>query len=110
MDALKSLHLGLRFLLEVGALIAVGYWGWKSAEGTARWALAIGAVIAVIVVWTLFVSPNPTIELSMPIRLIIEFAVWVAAALALYATGNRALGIAFFLIAVLSSIANYLWR
>jgi membrane protein YdbS with pleckstrin-like domain len=55
-------NLALRFLLEIGALVAGGYWGWKSADGAARWALAIGAVVAVVVVWTLFVSPNPTIE------------------------------------------------
>ncbi len=87
-----------------------GYWGWKSADGAARWALAIGAVVAVVVVWTLFVSPNPTIELAMPIRLVIEFAVWAAATAALYATGHTTLGIAFFVVAVASGIANYVWR
>jgi membrane protein YdbS with pleckstrin-like domain len=62
MDALKSLNLALRFALEVGALAAVGYWGWKTADGGMRWVLAAGAVIAVIVVWTFSVSPNPRLH------------------------------------------------
>lgn len=33
-------NLALRVLLEIGALVAGGYWGWKSADGAARWALA----------------------------------------------------------------------
>ena len=110
MDALKTSNLALRFLLEIAALVAVGYWGWKSAEGPARWVLAIGAVAAVVAIWTLFVSPNPTIVLAMPIRLAIELVVWAAAAAALYVTGQRALGIAFFVLAAASGIANYFWR
>ncbi len=28
---MRAANLGLRFLLELGALAAVGYWGWKTA-------------------------------------------------------------------------------
>ena len=97
---MESVNLAVRFILEVGVLVALGHWGWKTGEGAMRWVFAIGAVLAAVVVWTLFVSPDPTIELARPIRLIIEFAVWLAAGAALWATGLRTLAIAFVVIAL----------
>src|ERR687892_659957 len=105
----ESVNLAVRFILEVGVLVALGHWGWKTGEGAMRWVFAIGAVLAAVVVWTLFVSPDPTIELARPIRLIIEFAVWLAAGAALWATGLRTLAIAFVVIALVSGTLNYVW-
>ena len=106
---MESVNLAVRFILEVGVLVALGHWGWKTGEGAMRWVFAIGAVLAAVVVWTLFVSPDPTIELARPIRLIIEFAVWVAAGAALWATGLRPLAIAFVVIALVTGTLNYVW-
>jgi Protein of unknown function (DUF2568) len=36
MRAIANANLGLRFLLELGALAAVGYWGWQTADGVFR--------------------------------------------------------------------------
>jgi hypothetical protein len=110
MDVLKNVNLALRFLLELGALVAVGYWGWKTGDGAMRWVLMVGGVAGVIVVWALFVSPNPTIELAMPLRLVIELVVWAAAAAALWAAGQTRLAVIFFVVAVISGVANYVWR
>ncbi len=54
----KTANLGLRFLLELGALAAVAYWGFTTNDGVLRWALGIAAPVAVAVVWWLFVSPK----------------------------------------------------
>ena len=59
---MRAANLGLRFLLELGALAAVGYWGWETGDGLLGWVLAIGAIAAVIAVWALFVSPKHTVE------------------------------------------------
>ena len=48
---MRAANLGLRFLLELGALAAVGYWGWETGDGLLGWVLAIGAIAAVIAVW-----------------------------------------------------------
>jgi hypothetical protein len=71
--------------------------------------LAIAAVSAVIVVWALFISPQPTIELPDVLRLVLELAVWSAAGATLYASAGAALGIAFLGVAVLSGALNYGW-
>ena len=103
---MRAANLGLRFLLELGSLAAVGYWGWE----TGGWVLALGAVAAVIGVWALFVSPKHTIETSKQVAFAIELAVWVAAGAALYATDHAPLGLAFLVVSVISGLLNYVWR
>jgi Protein of unknown function (DUF2568) len=107
---LKAANLGLRFLLELSALAAVGYWGLETGDGVLGWVLAVASVGAVIVVWALFVSPKHTIETSKQVAFAIELAVWAAAAVALYATDHVALALAFLAVSVISGLLNYVWR
>jgi Na+/melibiose symporter-like transporter len=107
---MRAANLGLRFLLELGALAAVGYWGWKTGDGLLGWALAIAAISAVIAVWALFVSPKHTVETSKPVSFAIELAVWLAAGAGLYTTGHEALGLAFAGVSMASGALNYAWR
>ncbi len=106
MDVLKNANLALRFLLELGALAAVAYWGYRTGDGALRWVLAVAATVAVAVVWWLFVSPKAAIDAPQPARLVIELAVWTAAAAALWAAGHPTLAIAFFVVAVVSGVLN----
>lgn len=103
-------NLPLRFLLELGALAAVGYWGWEAGDGARGWVLAIGSVAAVVTIWALFVSPKHTIETSRQVSLAIELAVWVATGAALHATGHGLLALAFAMVSVSSGLLNYAWR
>ena len=107
---MRAANLGLRFLLELGPLAAVGYWGWEAGDGLLGWVLAIGAIAAVIAVWALFVSPKHTVEASKQVSFAIELAVWLAAGAALYATGHAALGLAFAALSIASGALNYAWR
>jgi hypothetical protein len=110
MKVVVGANLALRFLLELAALAAVGYWGWKTGGGALGWVLAVAAVAAVITVWALLVSPKHTIETSKPVSFAIELAVWVAAGAALYATDHDALALAFLAVSVISGLLNYVWR
>ena len=109
MDVLRAANLGLRFLLELAAVVAVAYWGYEAGEGAARWFLAVAAPAVVIVLWGAFVAPKRLIDLPAPVRLGIELGVWTAAALALWAAGQEALGTGFLIAAVISGILNYIW-
>jgi hypothetical protein len=102
----KAANLVLRFLLEIGALVAVGYWGWE----TGGWVLAVGALAAFITVWALLVSPKHTIETSRQVSLAIELALWVATGAALHATDHGLLALAFATVSVISGLLNYVWR
>ena len=107
---MKPANLGLRFLLELSALAAVGYWGVETVDGVVGWVLGLAAVGAVIAVWALFVSPKHTVGVSERVSFGIELAVWLAAAAALYATDHTALALAFLVVSVISGILNYAWR
>ena len=106
---LRAANLALRFLLELGALAAVGYWGLETGDGTTGWLLAAAAVGAVVVVWALYVAPKARFDLAHQLRFAVELAVWVTAGAALIATDHVWLGVAFVLVAVVSGVLNYVW-
>lgn len=52
METIKSANLVLRFVLELCALVAIGYWGFYVAGSSpSKWILGIGAPLLVAVVW-----------------------------------------------------------
>jgi hypothetical protein len=108
--ALLNGNLALRFLLELGALAAVAWAGWRAGDGALRPLLAAAAVALVAVAWALFVSPQASFDVADPARLAIELGVWTAAGSALASTGNRRLAVAFVAIAVASEALNYASR
>jgi hypothetical protein len=66
LELIKGANLFLRFLLELCALGALGYWGFKTGSATlTKVVLGVGAplVAAVAVVWSTFLSPRVPIQL-----------------------------------------------
>ena len=89
---LTAANLTLRFLLELAAIGALGYWGFRTGDGPlAKAALGLGAPTLAIVVWGAFVAPKASVAVTEPGRLLISLAVFGAAALALYATHHDTL-------------------
>ena len=109
MNILEGANLALRFLLELGAVLILAYWGWRVGSGAWSSVLAIAAPLALVVVWVLFVSPNPTVELARSAQFAIEVGVWTAAAAALRTTGHTRLAAGFLVVALVSGTLNYLW-
>lgn len=82
-------NLVFRFLLEIAAYGAIGFWGWQQVENILlKIALAIGLPVIAAVLWGTFAVPNdPSRSGKAPVpipgwlRLILElaffaFAVW----------------------------------
>ena len=64
MDALKSINLAVRFLLELCVLAAVGYWGFKTSSGWfLKILLGIGAPLLIAVIWGMFGAPKANLQL-----------------------------------------------
>jgi hypothetical protein len=97
---LDAVALGARFLLELAALVAVGLWGFAAASGPARYALAVGAPLALAVAWGVFVSPKAPHRLPDPWRLGAELLAFGLATAALLAVGRSALAAAFAAVAL----------
>ena len=83
----NPLNLALRFLLELYALYAMGYWAWNRFEGWTRFLFVVLAPLLAAAVWGIFRIPSesPRGHASVPVRgvvrLLLEacffgFAVW----------------------------------
>ncbi len=109
-NTLKSANLALAFLLELGVLVALGYWGFQTGQGTiAQIALGIGVPVIAIAVWAVFGAPRSARRLRGPWLLLLRVAFFGAGAVALYAAGQQSLGIAFALVAAINLILVYAW-
>jgi len=90
----NPINLAFRFLLEVVALLAIGYWGWSTSEGVLRFVLALGLPIIAAVLWGTFRVPNDASssgKAPVPIpgflRLVLELALFAFAVWGLYDAG-----------------------
>lgn len=95
MSAIQAANAGLRFVLELCALAALASWGFATGEGLlGRIGLGIGAPLAAAVAWGLVVAPRAKVDAPAAMRLMVEIAVFVAAAVALHAAGRPRLAVA----------------
>jgi Protein of unknown function (DUF2568) len=102
---LKPLNLGLRFVLELCMLVALGIWGFSENV-----VLGVAAPLAAAVIWGLWVAPKAKRRLRDPARLVVELLLFGAAGVAL-AAADRPLAAAVFLAAVVLSEGLMLaWR
>jgi hypothetical protein len=109
-ELIKGANLALRFLLELCALGALGYWGfWMGSGLMAKIALGIGAPLVAAVVWGTFVSPQAPVQLPGLLALIFQVLIFGSAAAALVATGHRTLALAFAVVVVVNAVLMYVW-
>jgi hypothetical protein len=109
--ALKPVNLGARFVLELGALAALGYWGATTGTSTAgKIALGLGAPLVAAVVWGLFVAPKATYAAPATVRPLLEVAVFGTATAALVGAGRPGWAVAFALSVVANSALMYAWK
>ena len=110
LELIRGANLALRFLLELCALGALGYWGFKTGGGLiAKIGLGIGAPLIAAVVWGTFLSPQAPVRLSGLLVLILQALVFGSAAAGLVATGHRTLALMFVVIVAINAALMYLW-
>src|SRR6188768_799962 len=75
MEIAKIANLAVRFGLELAALAAMGYWGFRVGEGwVASVALGLGVPLIAALAWGIFVSPRATVPVSPPLHLALQVA------------------------------------
>jgi hypothetical protein len=97
-------HGAVRFLLELGALVAVGYWAVRLAPGAVGLALGLAVPLVVATLWAVFAAPKSPRRLDGRRRLAFEAAVFGGAALALVAAGRPILGVCFGVVALVNRL------
>jgi|SRR5579884_2448708 len=107
---IHSANLGLRFILELCALAALGCWGWRTGGTTlTKLGLAAGAVIATAVVWGTFVAPNASVTVPSPLHVLLEVLVFGTAAAALYTLHRPTMASAFAIAVVANAALMAAW-
>jgi hypothetical protein len=102
MKIVKQINLGLRFLLEITALVAAGIWGWSEATGIFQYFFAVGIPVLFATIWGIFAVPDDPSRsgktfVAVPgwLRLIIELILLGFAAWSFFDLGYRRLGSLF---------------
>jgi hypothetical protein len=100
----KPLNLPLKFLLELGALAAVGLWGASVVGGVAAALLAVGLPVVVAVLWGAFAAPRARRRLPLRLRAPFELGGFALAAVALWLAASAGWGVAFAAIAAANAL------
>jgi hypothetical protein len=107
-------NLAIRFLLELSALAALSSWAWHLTHNWPRFVFALGLPILAAAIWGTFAVPDDPsrsgkapIVVSGVVRLLIEFALFGGAAVALYSLGWTRLGLGLILTTTLHYLVSY---
>jgi hypothetical protein len=107
-DTVRYLNLGLRFLLELTALVALGWWGFHVGGSIlGELVLGLGLPLLAAIIWMLFVAPKARFPVALKFRAAIETAIFIAAALAFWGVGHHGLAEAFIVATAISQLLLY---
>ena len=107
---MRGINLGLRFFLELAALVALLIWGFgASDELVVQLILGLGVPALAMVVWGTFVSPKAPRRLDDPIRVGVEIVIFGLGALALAASGLLIPGLLLAAASGISLVLMFLW-
>lgn len=105
---LKWFNVALRGVMELGIVVAFGYWGYQTGgNAVTRLALAIIAPVIGFGFWGLVDFRNAG-RMSEPLRLVQELIISGLAAVAFYTAGQHALGWTLGLISIVHHGLVYL--
>ena len=108
---MKALNLGLAFLVELLALAALAYWGYRLHAAVAvRWLVAIGAPLALAVVWSQIAAPTARRRLPPTPLLGFKLLVFTLTAILLYSTGRHSLAIVFEAVVAVNLALSVAWN
>jgi hypothetical protein len=110
MTLLKSVNLALAFLLELGMLAALSYWGFKTGQSwLGKIGLGLGAPLLAAGVWGVFLSPKAVVTIPQPLKFGLKLGVFGCAVAALATVGQLELAWVFGLLVALNQLLLYLW-
>ena len=108
---MKAANLALRFILEVAALVALGYWGFHAGDGdTTHWILGIGAPVVAAVVWGLFVAPRRRFDVPKVVWILLQVLFFGAAIVGLMVTDQVWVAVVFVVLLVVNVSLMIAWQ
>jgi hypothetical protein len=105
-SGLRGLVLTVRFLCELGMLVALMVWGFHVGEGAWAFVLGIGAPAAASAVWAIFGAPKAVRPVRLALRVSIEIDLFTISAVALWFAGYPAWAVALGVLGIVTSLVN----
>lgn len=107
----NPINLAVRFILELVALFAIGYWGWTQHEGLLQVLLGIGLPVLAAAAWGTFRVPDdprdPPITVRGWVRLLLEIAYFGGAVIALAAADQPTAALILGIVIVAHYVLSY---
>jgi uncharacterized protein DUF2568 len=110
-STLKTLNLGLAFILELAMLAAFVYWGFHTGSTTiVKILLGIGAPVLVATFWGAFMAPNARRHLEGGAYLVVKVLLFGLAVAALSLAGQVIGAIVLAVVFVINTVLLELWK
>jgi hypothetical protein len=90
----------LAFLCEIVAFVVLAVWGFALWAFPWNIVVGVGAPVAAILLWALFVSPRAVFAVHPFVRAIVELLVYASATAALWAMGLTWIGVVYAIVAI----------
>lgn len=110
----NPINLGLRFFLEIAALVAIGYWAWHQTAGLIRFLLVLGLPLIAAAAWGTFRVPGDAsasgqapVPVPGLVRLLLEAALFASAIWGLAGAGQPSLALIFALVLLAHYALSY---
>ncbi len=94
----------LAFVCQLFAFLTLAIWGFAMWPFPWNIVVGIGAPVAAILVWALFVSPRAVFAVHPFVRGVVELLVYVSATLAWWSMGLTWVGLGFGVVAVTAGV------
>ncbi|MCA9347686.1 YrdB family protein [Candidatus Saccharibacteria bacterium] len=111
MEYIKSINVGIRFILELTLLFVFAYSSYRIFDNIfVRWFLAIALPLVVASIWGYYVAPKSQHILAMPWRSIIVVILYSLATIFLAKAGQGKLAVYFMGVFAVNEILIILWK
>ncbi|MCM3236553.1 YrdB family protein [Heyndrickxia oleronia] len=105
------INLALRFILEICALVSLGYWGFHLDMGYIfKILIGISSPLLMAIIWGTFVSPKAPIPVRGIKRVLLEIIIFGFATLALCSAGHPFLAMFFAVLVVFNMLFLRIWE
>ncbi len=112
--SLHPLNLAVRFVLEIAALVAIGYWGFKEHTGILQFVLGLGLPLLAAAAWGIFAVPgdrtrsgDAPVPVPGALRLLLELSLFALASWALCDAGSPVLALILASVVVVHYALSY---
>lgn len=104
--AVSGVHLAVRFVVEVVAVVAVATWGFRVAAGGAvPWLLGVGAPLVLIAFWGAVVAPKSLVPVPPTVKSVLAVGVMWSAAAAMAVVWRPGVALGYAAVVLLNAVA-----